>query len=154
MTAGGRAAGTSEEALEEAVHGVLLRHLWRERRHILERLPQGVGRHGYGVLGLTPVLERPAAGSGGHPGALRRSLVTAMAWVGPEPLQLGQSEHELCAMGVAQPQRDRLEAAIVRALSGSAAHILVTPDAHDYLPDGLGAVLRYTDASTPAWEFG
>jgi len=26
----------------------------------------------------------------------------------------------------------------------------VTPDAHDYLPDGLGAVLRYTDASTPA----
>lgn len=150
VTAGGRAAGASEEALEEAVHGVLLRHLWRERRQLLERLQQEVGRHDYGVLGLTAVLD-----------ALRRAQVdtlvlsddpssTAMAWVGPEPLQLGETEDELRAMGVADPQRDHLDAAIVRALAGSAAQILVTPDAHDYLPDGLGAVLRYTDASTPA----
>lgn len=102
------------------------------------------------MLGLTAVLD-----------ALRRAQVdtlvlsddpssTAMAWVGPEPLQLGETEDELRAMGVADPQGDRLDAAIVRALAGSAAQILVTPDAHDYLPDGLGAVLRYTDASTPA----
>lgn len=147
---GGRGAGASAEALDDAVNDAILRHVWRERRAILERLQQGIGRHDYGLQGIPAVLD-----------ALRKSQVdtlilsddpssTAMAWVGPEPLQLALTEQELRDLGVAQPQQDRLDAALVRALAGSAAQILITPDAHSYITDGIAALLRYTDASTPA----
>ena len=41
---GGRAAGSSTEALEAAVHGQVLRQAWRERREVLEHLQQNLGR--------------------------------------------------------------------------------------------------------------
>ncbi|MEP6851596.1 MAG: Vms1/Ankzf1 family peptidyl-tRNA hydrolase [bacterium] len=145
VEAGGRAAGSSSEALDDAVHGVVLRFVWRERRQVLERLRQGVGRHDYGVLGLAPVLE-----------ALRKAQVdtlvlsddpssTLNAAIGQGPLQLAATDEELADMGVSDPEHDRLDAALVRALAGSSAQILVTPDAHAYLDDGIGAVLRYAD---------
>ncbi len=147
---GGRAAGSSPEALDEAVHDAVLRSVWRERRSVLERMQQAVGRHDYAVLGVPAVVE-----------ALQKAQVdtlvlsddpssTLTAWVGPEPLQLALSREDMTGLGVADPRQDRLDAALVRALAGSAASLLITPDAHDYLPDGVGALLRYTDASTPS----
>jgi hypothetical protein len=146
----GRGAGASAEALDDAVHDALLHHVWRERRGILERLQQAVGRHDYGVTGIPAVVE-----------ALRKAQVdtlvlsddpssTATAWVGPEPLQIALTEGELRDLGVQEPQQDRLDAALVRALAGSNAQILITPDAHNYIQDGVAALLRYTDASTPS----
>ncbi len=51
---------------------------------------------------------------------------------------------------ITAPEHDRLDAALVRALAASSARILVTPDAHAYLDDGIGALLRYTDRGAPA----
>jgi hypothetical protein len=74
---------------------------------------------------------------------------TLHAWIGPQPLQLGLVEDELSAMGVPAPQRDRLDAALIRALAGSDASLLTVPPDDATLPGGIAALLRYTDAATP-----
>jgi hypothetical protein len=115
---------------------------------VLEHLQQNLGRERYAVAGASGVLE-----------ALRRAQVdtvvlsddpgsTLHAWIGPDPLQVGRSEQDLAAMGVADPQRVRFDSALLRAVVGSGADLLVTPNAHEYVTDGIAALLRYDDAST------
>ncbi len=83
-----------------------------------------MGRHDYAVTGVAAVVE-----------ALRKAQIdtlvlsddpssTLTAWIGPEPLQLALSREDIDALGVEQPQQDRLDAALVRALAGSAAALL------------------------------
>lgn len=38
---------------------------------------------------------------------------------------------------------DRFDNALVRAAVGTGARLLVTPNAHEYMADGIGALLRY-----------
>ncbi|GIG87390.1 baeRF2 domain-containing protein [Plantactinospora endophytica] len=76
---------------------------------------------------------------------------TEELWIGPEPTDIATGRDELVAMSVAQPQRVRADAALVRALVGTDAGVTVLdPDQAPDLADGVGAVLRYVDASTPA----
>lgn len=146
---GTRAEGGSREALDAEVHSALLHQAWAERHDVLARLQQAVGRHDYAVTGIPAVLD-----------ALRKAQVdtlvlsddpssTASCAVGPEPLLLG-SDMELTDLGVADIQHDRLDAALVRALAGSGAGLVITPGGHNYVEHGIAALLRYTDASTPA----
>jgi hypothetical protein len=146
---GGRGEGSADKTLDLEVHDALLHEVWRERREVLERLQQGVGRQDYGVTGLRAVVE-----------ALRKAQVdtavladdptsTLEAWVGPGPLDLALDRDELEATGVENIQQDRFDAALVRALAGSSANILIMPGGHQVMDDGIGALLRYTDASTP-----
>lgn len=148
LDAGARADGASAVALDEAVHSAVLRYSWRRRREVLEHLQQNLGRERYAVAGSTAVLD-----------ALRRSQAdtvvlsddpssTLPAWIGPEPLQVGESERDLAAMGVSDPQRVRFDSALLRAVVGSGAELLVTPNAHEYVSEGIAALLRYDDAST------
>jgi hypothetical protein len=46
-------------------------------------------------------------------------------------------------MGVSEPAKDRFDAALVRAAVGTGARVVLTPNAHNYLPEGIGALLRY-----------
>jgi hypothetical protein len=147
---GARAEGASREALDAEVRSALLHYIWAERRDVLARLQQAVGRHDYAVTGISAVLD-----------ALRKAQVdtlvvsddpssTAGCAVGPEPLLLAGTDDELRALGVTDIQHDRLDAALVRALAGSGAGLVVTPGGHQYVEQGIAALLRYTDASTPA----
>ncbi|SIM66497.1 Vms1/Ankzf1 family peptidyl-tRNA hydrolase [Micromonospora cremea] len=71
-------------------------------------------------------------------------------WVGPEPTEIAVDPGQLAAMSVNDPQRVRADAALVRALVGTDAALTVLgPDEAPELTDGVGAVLRYVDASTP-----
>lgn len=146
IEAGARADGASEESLDTAVRQVLLQHSWRRRREVLEHLQQNLGRERYAVAGVPGVVE-----------AVRRAQVdtvvlsddpgsTLTAWIGPEPLQVGLSVADLKAMGVDEPEQVRFDAALLRAVVGSGADVLVTPNAHDYVEDGIAALLRYDDA--------
>jgi hypothetical protein len=73
---------------------------------------------------------------------------TAHVWVGEAPHEVAMTEQELTAMGVQHPQRVRADAALLRALAATEANlVLVTPDEID-LDGGVGALLRYADAST------
>jgi hypothetical protein len=134
---------------DDPVADTLLRHSWHERRAVLAHLQQNLGRGQYAVAGTREVLD-----------AVRRAQVdtlvlsddpssTLTAWVGPEPLQVAPDRDELDALGVSEAQQDRYDAALLRALSGSGASIVITPNAHEYVRDGIAALLRYTDAATP-----
>jgi hypothetical protein len=72
---------------------------------------------------------------------------TLRAWVGPGMTDFGLDDAETQALGVSDVQHDRFDAALVRAVVGTGADLLVTPGAHDYLPEGIGALLRYDDPS-------
>jgi hypothetical protein len=143
---GGRAAGSSTEALQAAVHDAVLQQVWRDRREVLEHLEQNLGRREYAVAGVAPVVD-----------ALRMSQVDTLvisddpsspltAWVGPNPTDFGLDESEAAATGVTDVQHDRLDAALVRAAVGTNARLVVTPGGHGYLPEGIGALLRFETA--------
>jgi hypothetical protein len=69
---------------------------------------------------------------------------TITAWIGQEATEFGLDENEIVQLGVASPPvHDRFDAALVRAAVGTRAPLVITPGAHDYLPDGIGALLRY-----------
>ncbi|MGS2617401.1 baeRF2 domain-containing protein [Micromonospora sp. LZ34] len=71
-------------------------------------------------------------------------------WIGPEPTAIATDPRELAAMSVTDPEQVRADAALVRALVGTDAELTVLgPDEAPELVDGVGAVLRYADASTP-----
>jgi hypothetical protein len=147
---GARGAGASAGSLAESVRDALLKLSWHRRHEVLTHLQQNVGRERFAATGTAEVL-----------GALQRSQVDTVvlsddpsspltAWVGPEPLQVAGSAEELGAMGVREPRQDRYDSALLRAVIGSDAELLITPNAHDYVRGGVGALLRYDDAATPA----
>lgn len=75
---------------------------------------------------------------------------TEELWIGDQPTEIATSPEQLTAMSVTEPRRVRADAALVRALVGTDAGLTVLgPDEAPDLPDGVGAILRYADASTP-----
>lgn len=146
VDAGGRAPDASEEALEDAVRAEVLREVWRRRHEVLGHLRDNLGRAEYAVAGIDAVVQ-----------ALRMSQVdtvvvsddpssTLVSWIGPRATDFGLDDSEAAAFGVSDFTHDRFDAALVRAAVGTGAGLLVTPGAHDYLPDGIGALLRYETA--------
>jgi hypothetical protein len=142
---GGRGEGASERLLDEAVQGLLLQRGVRERARALERLAEARA-HGLAAIGLDQVID-----------ALRRAQVdtlifvdgstsSELVWVGPQRLLLARDEDDLRSLGVADPLRDRFDAAVIRALAGSSASLLTVSPDDVGLPDGVAAVLRYSDA--------
>lgn len=143
IESGSRADDASAAALDEAVTDALLRFEWRRRRELLEHLQQNLGRAEYAVAGVDDCIE-----------ALRRAAVDTLvisddpssslrAYVGPDPVQFGRSAAELHSLGIEEPLEDRLDSALVRAVVGTGARVVVTPNAHEYVRDGVGALLRY-----------
>ncbi|MGN9906796.1 baeRF2 domain-containing protein [Phytohabitans sp. LJ34] len=142
--AGSRAAGADPEPLDDATTVAVADVADRRTRDAVDRFgaQAGVGN------GLAAVVN-----------ALQREQVEAMLivddpsstdelWIGPEPAQLALDPAQLTEMGVEEPVRVRADAALVRAVAGTGADlVLVGPDDAD-LRHGVGAVLRYTDAST------
>jgi hypothetical protein len=73
-------------------------------------------------------------------------------WIGPELLQVATSRSDLAAIGVTDGAREiGAVAAILRAAFGQDAGVTFAPeDGAVDLPDGVGAVLRWTDEGTPS----
>jgi hypothetical protein len=139
---GGRAAGSSDAALETAVQEQVLRVAWRERRAVLEHLQQNLGRHEYAVAGVADVTEALRMSQADTVVVSDDPSSTLRAWFGATPTEFGLAGSESTA--AEEPAgHDRYDAALVRAVVATAARLLVTPGAHEYLPDGIGALLRY-----------
>ena len=68
---------------------------------------------------------------------------TAPAWIGPTPADVGLSEQELRDRGLADVARDRADAAIVRAVTGTDAELFMGPAGEPPMRDDIGALLRY-----------
>ncbi|MFI8823539.1 hypothetical protein [Streptomyces sp. NPDC053431] len=80
-----------------------------------------------------------------HPPDASRRL-----WVGERPTQLALTEAELVSFGVRAPREEPADEALVRALVGTGAELVVVPERELRLPERVGALLRYADAGTPS----
>lgn len=112
------------------------------------------------------VQEDVGAGLDAVVAALQRNQVDTMLivddasadgelWVGPEPTEIATDPAQLADMSVADPQKVRADAALLRALIGTDAELTVlAPEEAPELTDGVGAVLRYVDAGTPGRDDG
>ncbi|MEU9045698.1 MULTISPECIES: hypothetical protein [unclassified Kitasatospora] len=65
-------------------------------------------------------------------------------WVGVAPKQVGLSREELASLGIGSCWQEPADAALIRAIVGTGAELIVVPSDELPLPDGLGALLRYT----------
>jgi hypothetical protein len=91
-----------------------------------------------------------------------------LVWIGPEPAQLALTEDELRGIGAPALGQDRADAALVRAIAGTGAELVLLehpasdsdpdragsaaggaspPDNQPELADGIGALLRFTSPS-------
>ena len=157
---GSRHAGVREDVFEKNLAQALEQVRARRRDALVAEFEQEIGRTrtgqgpdssggvGRAVEGLAAVVD-----------ALRRSQVqtlllhdepssTATVWTGPDPLVLGTTREEVTALGVAEPVQVRADAALVRALAATDAEIELVTDRPE-LAEGIGALLRYADPSTP-----
>jgi hypothetical protein len=144
---GGRAEGADREGLQHHVERLVAEVAAHEELALLDRFREQRGRMSRAVEGLAGVVEAARKAQVDTVLLVDRPDSTATLWAGPEPLQLGASAEEVRSLGVDEPFEDRADALLVRALAGSEAGLVVVPGEEEPLLDGLGAVLRYADAS-------
>ncbi len=68
---------------------------------------------------------------------------SAPAWIGPALADVGLSAEDLRERGLTEVARDRADAAIVRAVTGTDAELFMVPAGESPLRDDIGALLRY-----------
>ncbi|WP_448629760.1 baeRF2 domain-containing protein [Cellulomonas soli] len=151
VAGGSRAEGVHREFWHR-VDECLEAFRWRRREAVLARYREQQGRGSGAVTALDDVVavlqrgqvsELVISASGG--------LGARTLWVGPEPLELAVSEAELAAIGVQGPVRSMpADAAVLRAAVGQDAGLTLVDDGQVELVDGVGAVLRWSDGSTPS----
>ncbi|MCC2319364.1 baeRF2 domain-containing protein [Cellulomonas chengniuliangii] len=154
---GSRADGVNKEAFQANVAEALRTHRDRRRQQVLSQYRTGRGRGEGAVTALADVVD-----------VLRRGQVQellfdttarmdgstlreARLWIGPEPLELAVTQEELESMG-AQGGAGLVPAdvALVRAAVAQDAGLTFVDDGAVELMDGVGAVLRWSDGSTPS----
>jgi Bacterial archaeo-eukaryotic release factor family 2 len=146
---GSRADGVDDERLVAGVGEAVARVAAEQDADAVERFTEARGRAGAGVgHGFA------AAGLADTVATLRQAEVEtllvvddpssdAQCWIGPDPVHLALTEPELVGLGVREPVRDRLDAALVRAAAGTDATVVTLAEGQLDLPGGLGATLRY-----------
>jgi hypothetical protein len=145
---GGRAAGSSQQALTEGVQDAVLRSAWRRRRALLDRLTEQLGRGDRAVAGVNAVVAALQRAQAETVVLARDPSSDLDAWIGPEPAQIARVEAELIELGVQHPMQDRFDAALLRALAASGADLYLTPGPHEFVAGGIAAILRYSDEVT------
>lgn len=152
---GGRADGAAVEPFTAEVHRLVRQRTLERHADVIADYATELAHGGRAAEGLAAVLR-----------ALRQAAVDtlllvddpssdATLWIGPDPIQLATDPAELRALGVDEPEQDRVDAAVVRALVATGASLVVLDDeafASEVLGgaqvtpprDGVGALLRHT----------
>lgn len=154
LDSGGRAEGVKEDAMEAAVQTALDAYRRDEQQQLIDRYRQGEGREDNAVQGLGDVVDALRRGQVEEILLLDDPSSTLHLWVGEQPLLIGSTEAEVRSIGAEAPQRVRADAALAWAALGSDAAITLLDedllgDAVPHLEDGIAAVLRWSDRSTP-----
>ncbi|BCB77266.1 Vms1/Ankzf1 family peptidyl-tRNA hydrolase [Phytohabitans flavus] len=144
--AGTRASGADPGPLDEATTVAVANVADQRTRDAVDRFAEQEGL-GNGLAAVVTALQREQ---------VEAMLIvddpssTDQLWIGPEAPQLALDPAQLREMGVEEPIRVRADMALVRAIAGTGADLLlVGPDDAD-LTHGVGAILRYTDPTTRA----
>jgi hypothetical protein len=149
LKSGARADGASVTARDAEITGVLVQQRRSLRADLMDRFGIEEGRQQAAVQGLDSVVD-----------AARRAQIqdlllhddpqsTHQVWVGSAPGQLGLTRDEVLTLGAAEPVKVRADNALVwAAINSDAGVTLLDPDDRA-LSDGIGALLRWSDLSTP-----
>ncbi|GAB2608211.1 hypothetical protein Aab01nite_61350 [Paractinoplanes abujensis] len=148
--AGSRHAGADESGLDDVTIQAVAEAADRQVREVLDRFRAQLG-DGTASTGLVDVVARLQRGQVDTVLLVNDESSTDMLWTAPEdPALLSVDDHVLREAGVTGPVKVRADAALVRAIAGTDAElILIGPD-EGPVEHGIGAVLRYADASTAA----
>ncbi|MFI2752810.1 Vms1/Ankzf1 family peptidyl-tRNA hydrolase [Cellulomonas sp. P22] len=154
---GSRADGVNGDAFRANVEDALRLHRMRRREQVLEQYRTGTGRGEGAATALADVVdvlrrgqvsELVVARGAVAPGAVLRER---QLWIGPDPLDVALTGEELASMGVQGETRIvPADVALVRAAVAQDAGLTFADDGSIELVDGVGAVLRWTDSSTPS----
>lgn len=145
-----RARGASDESLQKEVSEAVQNALDARVAETLQEFESERGAQ-----------KRAAEGWQATVAALQREQVQTLLWtesaespegvtnlaVGPAASHVARDENELKSMGVGEIQSVPASAAVVRALAGADAELVLVDAQQIELAEGLGAVLRYSDAS-------
>jgi hypothetical protein len=153
---GSRADGVNRDAFDTRIVQTLAEHRARRRELTLSVFRTQQGRGGAAVTELSDVVDVLRRGQ-------VRELVLSVSvsgassplgdrelWVGPDPLQVALTREDLEAIGVEDGARVlAADIALVRAAVAQDAGLTFTEDGAVDLVDGVGAILRWHDDSTP-----
>ena len=149
LRSGSRTDGSSKGARDAEIEGIIVGQQRAAHVALLDRFSTEEGRQQAAVQGLEDAVD-----------AARRAQVQELllhddpasnhtVWMGTQPVEIGVTADDVRAMGVTDPVRVRADTALVWAvLSGDAGVTLLDPDERA-LSDGIGALLRWSDRSTP-----
>lgn len=152
---GARGEGVNQGAFDARVVDTLAQFRARRRESVLDRFREAQGRGDGAVTALDDVIEVLRRGQVAelvlHVDGSTTGLADRTLWVGPEPLQIASSKADLIAIGVTGEAREmEANVALVRAALGQDAGLTFAEDGTVDLVDGIGALLRWTDDSTPS----
>ncbi|MBT0995671.1 hypothetical protein KIN34_15435 [Cellulomonas sp. DKR-3] len=150
---GARGEGVKAGAFATKVREEVDAFRMRRRGATLDRFAQALGRGDGAVTSLADVVEVLRRGQvaelvladAGLAGLQDRELV-----VGGQPLELATNQADLDALGATESRGYPAIVALVRAALGQDAGVTFAPDGTVELVDGVGALLRWTDESTPS----
>ncbi|HWG99527.1 MAG TPA: Vms1/Ankzf1 family peptidyl-tRNA hydrolase [Pilimelia sp.] len=146
--AGSRAAGADPGQLDDVTIQAIAEVAARHTEDALDRYRQQYGNGAAAGTGLAAVVAALQRGQVDTVLMVDDASAAEELWIGPEPTQLALTADELRAMGVAQPQRVRADAALLRAVTGTDAALVLVGPGEAPLEGGVGALLRYADAGT------
>ncbi len=146
--AAGRADGADEQSLHEAVAAELDRRRAELRDEVLGELAEQHSRQQRAVEGLEPVVDALRRGQVEHVVLRDDPSSTRSLWVGEDPLVLGATPEAAREAGAREPVDVRADTALVWAMVGSRADLVLTEDSPIELIEGIGAVLRWSDEAT------
>lgn len=138
---GSRAEGASEERMDEDVRAAVQRCRSGRIDEVLDRLGAAEDRK---AVGVGETLEALRRGEVETLVLLEGALDGREAAVGPDPLQIGHTVDEVRALGVESPTTEQADEAMLRAAIGQDAGLLNLYAPVGALPDGVGAVLRFS----------
>jgi hypothetical protein len=142
----------SDESLRHEVDEAVRNAVEERVTRVVEEFERERGEQGRAVEGWEDTVE-----------ALQREQVRALLWtpaagrsekvaslhIGPAPSHIAWGESSLTRMGVQDVRTAPASAAVVRALAGTDADLILADSEKVELAEGIGAVLRYSDG-TPA----
>ena len=144
--AGSRADGAKTERLDEATAQEVARVAAQRRCEVLDRYRMDLAK-GFAAQGMPAVTEAAWHGA-------PTSLLLAMdgqlpqVWVDPDdPRAVAVDPQVLRDAGVARPEQEFADAALIGAAAATDADAYVIDGGEQQLLDGVGAILRYQDLS-------
>ncbi|MGP3982922.1 baeRF2 domain-containing protein [Streptomyces sp. KR80] len=132
-----------------------LGELFRDRMatHDRERIGRFLAeraREGGAAEGLSATVAALQRGQAGVLLLNRPAQFPRRLWAGPEPAQIALSAADLQSFGVSAVEEQPADAALIRAVVGTGAELVVVPQDDLPLDDGVGVLLRYADRATPS----